>query len=82
MDKSKCIGCRDDFYNGKNPLGVKECWMLKSAELVTRFRIGTWTRPTEPGAFTKVKVPTCYSAKGYSYFTQLPDFVKRKDVVQ
>lgn len=26
-----CSGCRDNFYNGNNPLGVKECWCLKDA---------------------------------------------------
>lgn len=31
-----CVGCRDDFYNDKNPLGVKRCWSLKSAKKVRR----------------------------------------------
>lgn len=39
-----CAGCRDDFYNGNNPMGVKECWMLKTAKIVTRYRTGTWTK--------------------------------------
>lgn len=39
MTKRHCIGCRDDFYNGKNPLGVSECWSFKGAKLVKRIRI-------------------------------------------
>lgn len=76
-----CLGCRDDFYNDKNPIGVKECWGLKTAKLVTRYRIGTWTRPTEPGAFTKCRVLSCYHAKGEHYYEKLPDFVKQFDVI-
>ena len=80
-DKLKhCNGCRDDFYNGKNAIGVKRCWMLKDAKLVTRYRIGTWTRPTEPGAFTECKVLSCYHQNGYHYVTKLPDFVKKRNV--
>ena len=30
-----CSGCREDFYNGHNDLGVTECWNLASAK-VTR----------------------------------------------
>jgi hypothetical protein len=53
---------------------------LKSAKMVTRYRIGTWTRPTEPGAFERVKVYECRREKGYSLYTALPDFVKPEDV--
>ncbi len=28
-----CGGCRNDFYNGNNDLGVKECWSLKTARI-------------------------------------------------
>lgn len=31
-----CAGCRDNFYNGNNHLGVKRCWGLDSAEPVRR----------------------------------------------
>ena len=41
----RCQGCRDNFYNGNNDLGVKECWSLNSAEPVTRTRIGIWQAP-------------------------------------
>lgn len=52
QDKKKmCIGCRDNFYNGNNDLGVKECWSLQSAKLVLKRRVSTSERPpwtTEP----------------------------------
>ena len=71
--KSLCVGCRDNFYNNNNPLGAKECWGYKSAKVVTRYRIGTWTLPTEPGAFTKVKTLSCHHAPGqYGHYDKLP----------
>jgi hypothetical protein len=30
----RCCGCRNDFYNDKNPLGVKRCWSLGTAKVV------------------------------------------------
>ena len=52
QDKKKmCIGCRDNFYNGNNDLGVKECWGLQSAKPVLKRRVSTSERPpwtTEP----------------------------------
>lgn len=75
MDTKYCAGCRDDFYNGKNEIGVAECWLLKDAEVVRRWRIGWWTRPDEPGAFTEVETHHCNSAPGrYSNQRELPDF--------
>lgn len=74
IDKKHCNGCRDNFYNGNNPLNVKECWSLKTAQLVTRWRTGTWTMPATPGAFTEVRVPHCYHAQGYSFTDKLPAF--------
>lgn len=29
-----CKGCRDDFYNGKNPYGIKKCWFFDKARIV------------------------------------------------
>lgn len=67
-DLSKCAGCRNDFYNDKNPLGVKKCWSLDTATIVTRYRIGTWTDPTQPGAFTKVTTHDCHQGEGYHHY--------------
>ena len=77
-----CAGCRDDFYNDKNPMGVKRCWGLKTAKLVTRYKIGTWTAPTQPFAFTKVTGLSCYHRDGECYYEKLPDFVKKSEVAR
>ena len=29
-----CGGCRNDFYNGNNPHGVKQCWSLEKSKVV------------------------------------------------
>lgn len=62
MDVKHCAGCKDDFYNGKNPHGVKECWMLKSAKLAPRLLIHI----DQPPPYLEVKVkslPECYRLK-------------------
>ena len=67
-----CSGCRNNFYNGT---GAKECWSLRDARVVKRWRIGWWTTPTTPGAFTEVETYQCHSALGqYSLSEKLPDF--------
>jgi hypothetical protein len=56
---AECRGCYDDFYNG--PRGQNgRCWMASDGKMMTRYAIHYMTRPTEPGAFTKVKRPSCY----------------------
>ena len=76
--KSDCIGCRNNFYNGNNPLGVSECWSLKSAVMKTRFELGTnvpmWIRE----AYRKVRKPSCYHGKGYVYLESIPVYAKTK----
>lgn len=70
-----CRGCTDDYYNGT---GSTECWLLKTAQVVTRYRIGWWTAPTEPGAFTKVTTYHCHHEPGrYAYHKALPDYATR-----
>ena len=60
----KCSGCTEDFYNGHNPLGVKECWSLKTAVLVRRLRIPMDLRP--PYLHIKpISVYQCRHEKGY-----------------
>ena len=34
--KAMCSGCRENFYNGHNSLGVSECWHFKSARVVDK----------------------------------------------
>ena len=80
-DQTPCRGCHDDFYNGRQNFTGNECWNLKTAKLVKRFRIGKWTVPTEPGAFEETRVYNCRSEKGFAFYDKLPDFavdVRRK----
>lgn len=70
-----CNGCRDDFYNDHNDIGVKKCWSLEFAEEVTRYKLEWWTRPTVPRAFEEVKTNSCWYAPGkYVMYKQLPEF--------
>lgn len=72
-----CVGCRSDFYNDKNPLGVKRCWNLKKAKLVTRWKLGWWTTPATPGAFEEVKTLDCHHEPGrFAFYEFLPSFAK------
>lgn len=67
MDKSKCIGCRENFYNQPGNSNTGECWLLKSATVKWRWQTGVWTMPLSPGAFQRVRVPSCYRKQGYVY---------------
>lgn len=79
-DKKECIGCDSDFYNGNNPLGVKECWHFKDAKLVTKYAIGWWTPMDKKDNFWKTKVPNCYSRTGsVAYLNELPSHLEGKD---
>lgn len=42
---SLCSGCRDDFYNGHNPYGVKQCWNFPKATVEKRLMIPVDLRP-------------------------------------
>lgn len=68
-----CQGCRQNFYNGNNKLGIKECWHLSNAKIVTRYRIHWWTAPIKPGAFTKVRTLNCHHEPGqFAFYKELP----------
>lgn len=72
-----CHGCRDDYYNHGNNSTTGRCWMFENAKVVTRYRIGWWTQPTQPGAFTKVNTLSCHAAPGqYALYEELPSFAK------
>ena len=72
-DTGPCVGCRQDFYNGKNDLGVARCWHLQGAELVKRWRLPWWTRPTVPRAFVEVQTYHCHHEPGrYAFGKELP----------
>jgi len=38
--KKYCVGCRNNFYNGNNQYGIKECWLLKDAKVVWMSKSG------------------------------------------
>lgn len=64
MDKKFCNGCEQNFYNGNNPYGVKECWSLKDATRA-RFKL---IHVDQPPPYNHIKaewLPTCYSAKRF-----------------
>jgi hypothetical protein len=77
-----CSGCRNNFYNGNNPMKIKECWSLKTAKLVKRFRIYWWTPMDKASNFTEVKVLSCYNdlenGHGYAYLTDIPSHLKQE----
>lgn len=74
MDAKHCAGCRDDFYNDHNPMGVKKCWLLDKAKLVRRFRTHRDAMPATPGAFKEVEVPDCMNGNGWYYLKDVPSF--------
>lgn len=62
MDAEHCIGCEDDFYNGKNPYGVEACWHRENAKREKRLLIPIDLRP--PYLHIKAEsLPTCYKKK-------------------
>ena len=63
MNKELCLGCDNDFYNGKNDVDVKECWSLKTAKIVKRITIGHWEEPPYLNK-KKISVPDCYHKRG------------------
>ena len=80
--KNHCSGCVDNFYNGNNQYGVKECWSLKSAKLVKRYRIYWWTPMDKASKFTEVKVLSCYhdleNGHGHAYLHDIPSHLKQE----
>jgi hypothetical protein len=74
--KRDCGGCRDNFYNGNNPYGVKECWMLKDAEIVARYRLSKHTPMSQRSGYVKVRAPNCYQEQGYVHLKAIPEYAK------
>lgn len=62
-----CRGCREDFYNGHNELGVKRCWNLASAEPVERVCVGTWDSP--PYLRRVETTLSCHRPKGLTWLS-------------
>ena len=59
-----CFGCDDNFYNGNNDLGVKNCWGYKSAKVVKCVIASNSTCP--PFSLTQ-RCLSCYKKRGYIY---------------
>lgn len=77
MQKKDCAGCRDDFYNGHNPLGVSECWHFdRTKALETRYRLSVHTPMNIKSAYRKVRVPPCYGMDGFIHCKQIPAYAK------
>lgn len=64
MDRKFCVGCEDNFYNGFNNIGVKECWHLKDAKQEFYKLIPVDMRPPYT-MLEHQKLPTCYRKKRY-----------------
>lgn len=64
MDAKFCVGCEDDFYNGKNPYGVKECWAREGAKRESYKLIPVDMQPPYL-TIKSVKLPTCYRKRRY-----------------
>lgn len=79
IPRNECSGCHDDFYNS----GEQRCWSAKSGKMLTRYSIHFMTAPTEKGAFTEVRKPSCYRQVNRNvFYNALPDFVRLEDVIR
>lgn len=63
--RSMCAGCRDDFYNGQNPYGIKECWNLKKARIVLKKKVAISQVP--PWNQKPIRVLSCRHESGYVF---------------
>ncbi len=64
-EKLNCSGCEDNFYNGNNPHGTKECWKFKGAKIIPRKevhinQVPPWNQKPELRM-------NCYRKKQYCY---------------
>lgn len=60
----QCHGCENDFYNGKNPMGIKRCWSFESAEPIKVRMIHVDLRPPYKHIPLETK-PSCYQQRRY-----------------
>lgn len=68
-----CIGCEQDFYNDKNPYGVKQCWSVPTAKIVSVVPLSIDQPSPEDYVRQRVKAkqiekhPHCYQRKRMIY---------------
>ena len=60
-----CQGCRNDFYNGKNPYKIKECFSLKSAELMLKKEV--YVNQIPPWNQEPRQILSCYHKEDFIY---------------
>jgi hypothetical protein len=60
-----CSGCEQNFYNGNNTLGVKECWHREKARVILRKKVSINQRP--PWKQKAEEYPNCYQQRGYVF---------------
>ena len=64
-----CLGCEQDFYNGKNPYGVQQCWSVPKAKIIKVKPISI--EQEYPSRYLKKvkwqKRPHCYQRKRMHY---------------
>jgi len=58
-----CKGCRDDFYNGNNDLGVSRCWSFDTAQFTDRVFVSVHERP--PHARRVERTLSCHRRVGF-----------------
>lgn len=75
-DKKYCVGCHDNFYNGNNPMGVKECWGFGTAKVVKRLAIGWWVPMDRKENFYEVTIHDCRKEPGgRAFLEKLPRYL-------
>lgn len=67
MRLSDCSGCRNNFYNGNNGLGVKRCWSFEDAKLVMKKEVHIDQKP--PWTQRARLLPHCYHRPRHVYVT-------------
>ena len=60
---ANCVGCRDNFYNCNNNIGVKRCWMLAEATMGDFLIVGVWQNPPYDKKDLHKK-PMCWEGTG------------------
>lgn len=67
--KSGCTGCRNDYYNYGGHSTIGECWSLRDAKKVVRWKVPTHVAPPTGH---KVKVYQCFHQQGYAFMDEVP----------
>ena len=73
--KDNCVGCEDNFYNGCNPYGIKECSRFKEARKAKVCIASMNEHPPFQRVESKLN---CYHQKGYVYLKNFDKITKGK----